>query len=203
MMNGFEGGPDGISDDEYSSTKHRAQATSHDPSPLIPCHQSSHLPEVAAAERSSWELIEIPLGEDLPAHLRLRKSFTAGEAFQERVTITVPEPGYYFVMATVIQQSEDVGMSDEGRVIGTGAGREMWLWIDEHGGRITDRFDPGLFTEGTRRVRGPISSENKPPRIRTGDAVITCSLLPAGGFTVGTYGCRIEALLQQHLSQSA
>lgn len=64
------------------------------------------LPEVAAAERSSWELIEIPVGEDLPPHLRIRKGFAAGETFRERATVTIPEPGYYYVLATVLQHSD-------------------------------------------------------------------------------------------------
>lgn len=147
------------------------------------------LPEVAAAERSSWELVEIPVGTKPPPHFRMRKSFTAGETFRERATVKIAEPGYYYVLATVIQHSDDSRIDDEGHVIGTGAGRELWLWIDEQGGRVTERFDPTLFPEGTRRVRGPLGSERRPPRVRDGDAVITCSLLPGGGFTVSSSPC--------------
>ncbi len=147
------------------------------------------LPEVAAAERSSWELIEIPVGEDLSPQFRMRKGLAAGETFRERATVTIPEPGYYYVLATVLQHSDDPRINSEGHVIGTGAGREMWLWIDEHGGRVTDRFDPTLFPEGSRRVRGPLGSEQKPPRVRDGDVVITCSVWPVGGVTVADYGC--------------
>gem|GEM_PF-2958082 len=147
------------------------------------------LPEVAAAERSSWDLVEIPVGEDLPSHYRVRKEFAAGERFRERATVTIPEPGYYYVLATVIQHSEDPRVDGRGHVIGTGAGHEMWLWIDEHGGRVTERFDPSLFPEGTRAVRGPLGSEKRPPRVRDGDVVITCSLMPVGGYTISSSPC--------------
>lgn len=148
------------------------------------------LPEVASAERSSWELVEVPVGERVPAHFSMRKGFAAGERFREQATVTIPEPGYYFVLANVIQRSDDPRTSDAGPMIGTGASREMWLWIDEHGGRVTERFDPTLFPEGTRRVRGPIGSERRPPRLRDGRVVITCSVSPASfDFTVSSYGC--------------
>lgn len=147
------------------------------------------LPELAAAERSSWELIEIPVGEDLAPHFRMRKSFAAGETFRERATVTIPEPGYYFVLATVVQHSDDSPANEQGHVIGRGAGREMWLWIDEHGGRVTEQFDPTLFPEGTRKIRGPLDSEKKPPRVRDGGAAITCSVSPDDGFTIASSYC--------------
>lgn len=148
------------------------------------------LPEVAAADRSGWGLVQIPVGKEITPHLRMRKGFAGGERFRERATVTIPEPGYYFVQATVLQRSENPGVSGAGHVIGTGAGTEMWLWIDEHGGRVTDRFDPSLFPEGSRRVKGPLESEKRPPRVRDGDVVITCSVTPAGSeFTVADHGC--------------
>ncbi len=148
------------------------------------------LPEVAAAERSGWGLVEIPVGKEIAPHFRMRRGFAGGERFRERATVTIPEPGYYFVQATVQQRSHDLEVSGDGHVIGTGAGKEMWLWIDERGGRVTDRFDPSLFPEATRGVKGPLGSEKKPPRIRDGDIVITCSVTPSGsGFTVADYGC--------------
>lgn len=63
-------------------------------------------------------------------------------------------------------------------MVGSGAARELWLWIDEHGGRMTETFDPTLFPAGTRRVRGPLGSERKPPRLRDGGRYITCSIYP-------------------------
>lgn len=146
------------------------------------------LPEVSAAKRSGWEIVEIPVGEEVAPEFRMRKGFAAGESFRERATVTIPEPGYYYALATVVQRSDDPRANADGHVIGTGAARELWLWIDERGGRVTERFDPTLFPEGLRRVRGPLGSERKPSRVRDGDAVITCALIPAA-MTVSSTGC--------------
>jgi hypothetical protein len=149
------------------------------------------LPELAAAERSGWKLVEIPVGEELPPHLQMRKGFAARESFRERATVTIPEAGYYYVLATVLERSEDSQVSGQGHIIGSGASRELWLWIDEHGGRVTERFDPSLFPDGSRRVRGPLGSERRPPRVRDGDIVITCSVSPDGGFSVASSYCPV------------
>jgi hypothetical protein len=143
------------------------------------------LPEVAAAKRSGWDLVELPVGEELTPEFRMRRAFSAGERFRERATITIPEPGYYYVLATVIQHSDDE-RTDDGYMIGAGAARELWLWVDEHGGRVTERFDPTLFPEGTRRIRGPFGSERRPPRTRDGGVVITCTLIPGGDYVISS-----------------
>ncbi|MBB4634347.1 hypothetical protein [Longimicrobium terrae] len=150
------------------------------------------LPEVAAAKRSNWEVVKVPVGEELQPEMSIRKSFQNGERFHGKVTVTIPEPGYYHLIATIIQRSEERTVDDRGHVVGSGAGRDVWLWIDEHGGRMTDQFDPSLFPAGTRAVRGPRGSEKKAPRIRDGDAVITCSITPEFGevsYSVATSGC--------------
>jgi hypothetical protein len=79
------------------------------------------LPELAAAQRSSWDSINIPLGEDLPPQFRIRKGFAAEESFRERATVTFPEPGYYYVLATILQHSDDQRTDASGRLIGSGA----------------------------------------------------------------------------------
>lgn len=151
------------------------------------------LPEVAAAKRSNWEIVEVPVGEELQPEISIRKSFKAREQFHGRVTVTIPEPGYYHAIATVIQRSAERTVdSGTGHVVGSGAGRDVWLWIDENGGRVTERFDPSLFPEGIRRVRGPRGSERRPPRIRDGGVVITCSITPASvepSYTAASSGC--------------
>jgi hypothetical protein len=142
------------------------------------------LPEVAAAERSSWELVEVPVGEEIPAHAEVRKSFAAGERFHERTMITIPRPGYYNVLAIALQRSDD-RETDGATLVGRGASRALWLWIDEHGGRVTTEFDPTLFPEGIRPVRGPHGSDRKPPRLRHGGGrYITCTLIPGDQLVV-------------------
>lgn len=141
------------------------------------------LPEVAAARRSSWERVDVPVGEEVPAELESIRALAAHERFDGRATVIIPEPGYYQLLASVTQQSDD-GATDGGETVGTGAGRELWLWIDEHGGKVTDRFDPELFPEGTRRIRGPLGSERKPPKVHLKGTYITCSVYPSDAVVV-------------------
>jgi hypothetical protein len=58
--------------------------------------------------------------------------------------------------------------------------REFWLWIDEHGGRMTEEYDTTVFASGTRKQTGPRASERRVPRIRHGEgnASINCTLIP-------------------------
>lgn len=155
------------------------------------------LPEVAAAERSSWDVVEMPVGEEITAHAELRKSFAAGERFRERTTITIPEPGYYNVLAIALQHSDDQA-TDGGTLVGRGASRGVWLWIDEHGGRVTTEFDPSIFPAGIRPVRGPRGSDRQPPRLRHGGSRhITCTIIPGDILVVmsacpGTSGGEVE-----------
>jgi hypothetical protein len=135
------------------------------------------LPEVAAARRSGWDVVEVPVGEEMTPLYQTRRSFEAREQFRERATVTIPEPGYYSVHVTARQHSDD-RPTDGGSMVGSGAARELWLWVDEHGGRVTERFDPSLFPAGTRKVRGPLGSERMPPRIRDGGSYITCTIYP-------------------------
>jgi hypothetical protein len=55
----------------------------------------------------------------------------------------------------------------------------MWLWIDEHGGRVTAEFDSTLFSGDARKERGPRASRYKPPRVRRKDDVyVACTVSP-------------------------
>lgn len=131
------------------------------------------LPEVAAAERSSWEDVQIPIGEETPPHIRVRREFGAGETFRERATVMIPEPGYYLVTATAKQFSDDA-RTDLPHMVGDVSGRSLYLWTDEHGGRLTETFDTTLFTPDVRKERGPRTPKSKPPRMRKQGPDIAC-----------------------------
>lgn len=71
--------------------------------------------------RAEWgEVVEIPVGEDVRPHLRLRRKFATGEKFHEQATVRIREPGYYYVVATILQHSDDPRINGGGYVIGTG-----------------------------------------------------------------------------------
>lgn len=146
------------------------------------------LPEVAAAERSSWNSIALPIGEEIPPHIRFRRGFAAGSSFQERTTLVIPEPGYYLVTATVRQHSDD-RMTDLPHMVSDVAQKDLWLWIDEHGGRITETFDTTLFAGDTRKERGPRTSKSKPPRIHKKGSYISCTVYPEEPIAVTVQAC--------------
>jgi hypothetical protein len=138
------------------------------------------LPEVASAERSGWDVVVMPMNVEFQPHLRLRRAFKAGEKVQERVTITIPEPGYYQLIATGVRHP---GASEpHASAMPSAASKELWLWIDEHGGKLTAEYDPTVFAPGIRKQPGPRGSERRHSRLRQGDGDITisCALIPTG-----------------------
>lgn len=119
------------------------------------------LPEVAAAENSSWDEVVLPeLGDSLPPQLRQRRPLAAGEEFREGVTVTVPVPGYYAVLASVILRSDEWVLNSECAT--AGEHKMIWLWIDGGGGRITEEWDPSLFPPHVRPQPGPFRSKREP-----------------------------------------
>lgn len=136
------------------------------------------LPEVSAAERSSWQAIAVPVGEETPPHLRLRRGFTAGETFQARTTLTIPEPGYYYVATSAEQLSDDL-MTDLPYMVSDVSQSGLWLWIDEHGGKVTEQFDSTLFALDDRKERGPRTKKSKPPRIHKKGYYTSCTIYPS------------------------
>jgi hypothetical protein len=146
------------------------------------------LPEVAAAERSSWSHVKVPVGEAPTPSYSRQMSLAAGQTFVEQATVEIPEPGYYSVLAVVLQHSNDE-MTDGPDPVGTMASQEVWLWIDENGGRVTDQFDGSVFPAGVRQIRGPRGSENQLPRLEdnTGDVTIMCTVTPDTLITLQSY----------------
>ncbi|MFL5539452.1 MAG: hypothetical protein ACJ8J0_10695, partial [Longimicrobiaceae bacterium] len=84
------------------------------------------LPEHAAAKRSGWEVVELPLNQQPTSEFLLRQGFSAGETFRGQTSVVFPEPGYYYVVATAQQLSDDHDF-DGDVVVGTGAARGFWL----------------------------------------------------------------------------
>jgi hypothetical protein len=140
------------------------------------------LPEVSAARASSWTDVVLPIGRESAPELTLRRGFEAGEQFVARTTVTIPVPGYYQVIASAVQHSDDRA-TDIPHIVGDVSGRTAWLWIDENGGRITDEFDPTLFADSIRHERGPRSRRNHPPKTRGDIYRPTCTLIPEDGGT--------------------
>lgn len=111
------------------------------------------LPEVASAETGGWEVVKIPVNEELRPHLRVRRGFAAGESVRQRVSLTIPEPGYYHAVVTGYAHPhpsvpDPLASGDVSR-------NDFWIWVDEAGGRITPVFDTTLIAQGNRKEPGP------------------------------------------------
>lgn len=135
------------------------------------------LPEISSAEDRGWEVVQIPVGEELRPHLNVRRAFAAGESVRERLSLTIPEPGYYHLVVTGYAHPDPINPDPFSS--GDVSRRDFWIWVDESGGRITETFDPTLIAPGHRNEPGPRAPEKRPARVRIGDATIACSLYPS------------------------
>ena len=134
------------------------------------------LPELAALQAARQQgpdaALDWRVNEQLPVELRARRSVGNGDVFTEQVNVTVPEPGYYRAVAMVSDQSDDV--TENGRWIDPADGEEIWLWIDEKGGYVTERFEEDRFPDDIRIQPGPFVAKDGAPRwqvMREGQAV--------------------------------
>jgi hypothetical protein len=123
------------------------------------------LPEVAAAEQSGWDVVHIPRNTELAPQARARQSLGRGQRTHVSANLTIPEPGYYMALASVIQKSGEPLVEADGYVQNV-IHKEIWLWIDENGGRITDAYDESVFPAGVRHQPGPRSTYEQAPRLR-------------------------------------
>lgn len=119
------------------------------------------LPEVAAAEQSGWDVVRLSPNAELIPQARSRRSLGRGERTHVSAKVTIPEPGYYMALATVVQKSGEP-LVEGGTYVQNVIHKEIWLWIDENGGRITDAYDESVFPAGVRHQPGPRSTYDEP-----------------------------------------
>ena len=128
------------------------------------------LPEVAAAERGGWSRMEYGPGGAVQPALVARQAMSRGQSLTRTANITIPRPGYYQVIATVVQSEEtptDEQPADNALVQNV-AHDEIWIWVSESGGRATESFEPNRIPESMHRVPGPLTPVTQaPPTART------------------------------------
>lgn len=83
------------------------------------------LPEVVSAEESGWDVVVVPMDEEFRPHMQVRRSFSEGDRVSERITLNIPEPGYYHVAATGYRHRSE---AEPGKLTDV-SGRDYWLWI--------------------------------------------------------------------------
>lgn len=124
------------------------------------------LPEMAAAEQSGWDAVRVTPNAELAPQARSRRSLGRGERTHVSARVTIPEPGYYMALASVVQKSGEP-LVEGGTYVQNVIHKEIWLWIDENGGRITDAYDESVFPAGVRHQPGPRSTYDEAPRLRS------------------------------------
>jgi len=118
---------------------------------------SIHLPEVEAAKQTSWGPdFRVPEGEPLPPAARWQTGTGSGSPFQYTTSVTIPEPGYYRVVATARKASGEPAISSEGERIQDIAHARLWLLVREGGGVVTASFEPDSLPPGAVRSPGPL-----------------------------------------------
>lgn len=128
------------------------------------------LPEVAAAQRGGWTRMDY--GQDgavEPAFVQ-RQSMSRGQSLTRTANVTIPRPGYYQVVATVVQNEESPTdeRPESGALVQNVAHDEIWIYVSENGGRVTESFEANRIPENMHRVPGPLTPVTEaPPTVRT------------------------------------
>lgn len=152
------------------------------------------LPEVEAARMSEWGPgFRVPVGVHLPPLARRQISLTAGQVLRENAIIIIPAPGYYRVVVTARSVSDDPAVMD-GRPVNNLAVREVWLWLDPMGGRVTDQLDRTLFPRGAVREPGPFRIRRGPGQGGQGAAMAPALDASPSTFSAEVIGHLWEAL---------
>lgn len=125
-------------------------------------------PELEVVRRGKGQFT-IPTGVVLPAAARHRAAMARGGVEQVVATAQLPGPGYYRVVATA-QQRSDEPLVEDGQAIQETVHRELWLLVDENGGRVTETFDPSLLPENALKVPGPVRLLKKRAEPRPGQS---------------------------------
>lgn len=143
------------------------------------------LPEVAAAEQSGWDVVRVPRNTEFAPQARSRRSLGRGQRTHVSANVIIREPGYYMALASVVQKSGEP-LINEGGYVQNVIHKEIWLWIDENGGRVTDTYDESVFPVGVRRQPGPLSTYQEAPRLRVERDVDTAPLPSVGARTAAS-----------------
>jgi len=131
-------------------------------------HVEVRAPEVEAAHRSAWDAgFRAPVRETISPLTSGRASLAAGGEDVRRAALSIPAPGYYRVVASARATSaQRVRTHPYTESYGSS---EIWLWLSEDGGKVTDFFDPSLFADSMIQQPGPFRYRKSVPRAQASD----------------------------------
>lgn len=114
------------------------------------------LPEVAAAEASSWTDYRPIVDRRIPTAASRRMSLNVGSSTVVQHTVTFPVPGYYTVVASArARDTDSIPDVVNGEILQDEAHRILYLLVDEQGGRQMDKMDPRALPPTAQGRLGP------------------------------------------------
>jgi hypothetical protein len=120
------------------------------------------MPEAEFGREASWRFAGTPTGVPFRPIASLRRAFQESGVASQVATITIPVPGYYRVMAAIKSDAVPPA-SVHAEIVQDFAYRELWLLIDEDGGRVTESFDTSLLPPGADDSPGPFRQKEPSP----------------------------------------
>jgi hypothetical protein len=119
------------------------------------------LPEVELAKMSGWgENFSYRSRGPLPSVVATPlRNLAAGAPVRTTASVTVPEPGYYRVIAT-LKANESASLFQQGMWVVNGTVTEIWLLVTPEGGETTLDFDASKVPQGRVRNPGPFRSSS-------------------------------------------
>ncbi|WP_420128258.1 hypothetical protein [Longimicrobium sp.] len=122
------------------------------------------LPELAALRAGGGQRMKLEVGHEVQPEISVRQATGRGQSLNRTANVTFDRPGYYQVIASIVQRSDDA--ADEQPSSGdpaSGTAHDIiWLWIAESGGRVTDDFEEARFPAGVHVAPGPLTPETEP-----------------------------------------
>lgn len=104
------------------------------------------LPDVRVAERAGWDhrRVNVPVGLQVPPHAEMETVLGVGNSEQLHTSFQVSRAGYYRILLAA-EPTAETFIVDDGILVQHHATKDLWLWITDDGGMITEEFDASLF----------------------------------------------------------
>jgi hypothetical protein len=125
------------------------------------------LPDLEALRLVGPESDRLPVGIPLPAAGEWEVQLPGRGATQvERIPVVIPHPGYYRVAVSAEQLAST--SLEHGPQFSGNAYREIWVFVDESGGRVTEEMDLSILPDsvlprpGPRRLRVSFDRSSSP-----------------------------------------
>ncbi|MCU0649792.1 MAG: hypothetical protein MUF00_17515 [Gemmatimonadaceae bacterium] len=114
---------------------------------------SVSMPEVEIARLNGWRAGVAPVARSLSRLAEVVRPIDVGEHVVLEHEVTIQRAGYYRVAATARAAGNEAPIGPAG-LLRDAEYREVWLLIDERGGRITPTFEPALLGDSVHAQPG-------------------------------------------------